>query len=73
MKAYKQAVITETITKGLSSDIEMKNSGIEFIGEIPSTWKVCRLRNIGVLQNGISKGGEFFGHGYPFVILCTVQ
>lgn len=27
----------------------------------------CRLRNIGTLQNGISKGGEFFGYGYPFV------
>ena len=67
LKAYKQAVITETITKGLGSDIEMKNSGIEFIGEIPFTWKVCRLRNIGVPQNGISKGGEFFGYGYPFV------
>lgn len=55
------------MTKGLNSTVEMKNSGIEFIGEIPSTWKACRLRNIGVPQNGISKGGEFFGHGYPFV------
>lgn len=45
----------------------MKDSGIDFIGSIPETWRICRLRNIGTLQNGISKGGEFFGHGFPFV------
>ena len=67
LKVYKQSIITETVTKGLKHDVELKGSGIEFIGEIPSAWKVCRLRNIGVPQNGISKGGEFFGHGYPFV------
>lgn len=67
LKVYKQAIITEAVTKGLNSDVEMKDSGIEFIGRIPSTWKVCRLRNIGTPQNGISKGGEFFGYGYPFV------
>lgn len=67
LKVYKQSIITEIVTKGLDSDVEMKDSGIEFIGEIPSTWKICRLRNIGVPQNGISKGGEFFGYGYPFV------
>ncbi len=67
LKIYKQSIITETVTKGLNSDVKLKDSGIEFIGGIPSTWKVCRLRNIGTPQNGISKGGEFFGHGYPFV------
>jgi len=67
LKVYKQSIITETVTKGLKLDVKLKDSGIEFIGEIPFTWKVCRLRNIGVPQNGISKGGEFFGYGYPFV------
>ncbi len=67
LKAYKQSIITETVIKGLNPNVKMKDSGIEFIGEIPYTWKVCRLRNIGMPQNGISKGGEFFGHGYPFV------
>lgn len=67
LRAYKQSIITETVTKGLRLDVKLKDSGIEFIGEIPFTWKVSRLRNIGVPQNGISKGGEFFGHGYPFV------
>lgn len=67
LKAYKLSVITEAVTKGLEPDVPMKDSGIDFIGSIPETWRICRLRNIGTLQNGISKGGEFFGHGFPFV------
>lgn len=67
LKEYKQAVITEAVTKGLDKSKAIKNSGYDFIGKIPETWNVCRLRNIGTPQNGISKGGEFFGHGFPFV------
>ena len=67
LKAYKLSVITEAVTKGVNPDVPMKDSGIDFIGSIPETWRICRLRNIGTLQNGISKGGEFFGHGFPFV------
>lgn len=66
-KKYKQAVITKTITKGINSDVTMKQSGIEYIGNIPSHWKIRRLRFLGYCQNGISKGGEAFGSGYPFV------
>ena len=67
LKAYKQSVITETVTKGLDPDVPMKDSGYEFIGSIPECWEICRLRHIGLPQNGISKGGEYFGSGYPFV------
>ncbi|MDB0602193.1 restriction endonuclease subunit S [Tenacibaculum maritimum] len=44
-----------------------KDSGIEFINEIPNEWKVTRLKDLGFLQNGVSKGKEYFGHGFPFV------
>lgn len=67
LKAYKLSLITETVTKGLNPDVKMKDSCYEFIGTVPEHWNVCRLRNIGTPQNGISKGGDFFGHGYPFV------
>ncbi len=40
LKEYKQAVITEAVTKGLNRDAEMKDSGIEWIGEIPKSWEV---------------------------------
>lgn len=67
LKEYRQSLITEVVTKGLNPDAEMKNSGFDFIGSIPAHWEVCKLRHIGQLQNGISKSGDFFGHGYPFV------
>ena len=67
LKEYKMSIITETVTRGLDLNIEQKDSGYEFIGMIPATWEVYKLRNIGIPQNGISKGGEYFGHGYPFV------
>lgn len=67
LKEYKQSVITETVTKGLNPDVPMKNSRYEYIGTIPEKWDICKLRHIGSPQNGISKGGEYFGSGYPFV------
>ena len=66
-KKLKQSVITEAVTKGIRGNRPMKDSGYDFIGTIPSEWEVCRLRSIGVPQNGISKGGEYFGQGFPFV------
>ncbi len=44
LKAFKQSAITEKVTKGLNPDVEMKNSGIEFIGDIPNHWKLVRLK-----------------------------
>lgn len=43
-KKYKQALITETVTKGLNTNVKMKDSGIEWIGEIPEHWEVSRLK-----------------------------
>ncbi|MDP3388087.1 MAG: restriction endonuclease subunit S [Eubacteriales bacterium] len=73
LKAYRLAVITETVTKGLNPDALLKDSGYKFIGSIPSTWEVLKLRYIGSCQNGISKGGEFFGTGFPFVSYSDVN
>lgn len=66
-KELKQAVIFEAVTKGLDRNVEMKDSGYDFIGCIPAKWKMCKVRHLGILQNGISIGGEAFGNGYPFV------
>lgn len=66
-KELKQAVIFEAVTKGLDRNVEMKDSGYDFIGCIPAKWQMCKVRHLGVLQNGISIGGEAFGNGYPFV------
>ena len=44
LKEYKQSVITEAVTKGLNPDVPMKDSGIEWIGEIPEHWKVKPIK-----------------------------
>ena len=42
--AYKQSVITEAVTKGLDKKAKMKNSGVEWIGDIPEEWEVCSIK-----------------------------
>lgn len=42
LEQYKRSIITEAVTKGLNPDVEMKDSGIEWIGEIPVTWDIIR-------------------------------
>lgn len=66
-KELKQSVIFEAVTKGLDKNVEMKDSGYDFIGDIPSKWEMCKVRHLGTAQNGISIGGDAFGSGYSFV------
>lgn len=55
-KAYKQSLITETVTKGLNKNVPMKDSGIEWIGEIPSHWNVKKMKYLGSLNSsGVDK------------------
>lgn len=44
LKAYKLSVITEAVTKGLNPDVPMKDSGVEWIGEIPEHWVLNKLK-----------------------------
>ena len=46
LQSYKQSVITEAVTKGLDKNVHLKDSGIEWIGEIPEHWEVKRLKNV---------------------------
>ena len=46
LEQYKRSVITEAVTKGLNPDAEMKDSGVQWIGNIPSHWKCIRGKYI---------------------------
>ena len=53
LKAYKQSVITEAVTKGLNPDVPMKDSEIEWIGEIPEHWNIDKIiRSFGLIGSG---------------------
>ena len=46
LEQYKRSVITETVTKGLNPNVEMKDSGIQWIGDMPAHWDVIRGKYI---------------------------
>ena len=46
LKAYRQSVISEAVTKGLDKNAKMKDSGVEWIGEIPEGWAIQKIKNV---------------------------
>ena len=52
LEEMKSAIISHAVTKGLNSDAKMKNSGIEWIGEIPEEWSIFRLQDLGYYRKG---------------------
>lgn len=46
LKEKRQAVISHAVTKGLNSDVPMKDSGVEWLGEVPEHWIIKRLKHI---------------------------
>ena len=57
-KKLKQAVITQAVTKGIRGDRPMKDSGIEWIGDIPAEWDVIRVKQLLKERNERSKEGK---------------
>lgn len=54
LKEYKQIVIQNAVTKGLNPNAPMKNSGVEWIGDIPEHWDVIRFRNAFRFNKGLN-------------------
>lgn len=75
-KEYKKAVITEAVTKGLDKDVKMKDSGVEWIGEIPEGWRFPKITHIldythlypiGDGDHGSIKATDYSECGIPFI------
>ena len=61
LKAYKTAVIHQAVTKGLDKNANLKDSGVQWIGQVPEHWEVCKIKNIGLFYSGlINKRGDDF-------------
>ena len=58
-KKLKQAVITQAVTKGIRGDRPMKDSGFEWIGEIPVEWRKTQLRHCAAIKSGITLGKKY--------------
>lgn len=73
LKAYKQSVITEAVTKGLNPNVPMRNSGIDWIGEIPEHWEVQPFKWIlrKPLQYGANESGVLYDDSLPRYVRIT--
>lgn len=57
LQELKQSVITHAVTKGLNPNVEMKDSGVEWIGEVPKHWEICKLKHVSSLYGRIGFRG----------------
>lgn len=71
LKRYKQSVITEAVTKGLNTNVPMKDSGVEWIGEIPSHWGIMSFCKVNWIRARLGwkglKAQEYVDYGHPFL------
>lgn len=73
LKEYKKSVITQAVTKGLDPNVEMKDSGVGWIGKLPKSWRIFRLKYLLAkpLQYGASEIGIEFTKDLPRYIRIT--
>ena len=73
LKEKRQAVISHSVTKGLDPDVPMKDSGVEWLGEVPAHWEVLRVKNAAKLESGHTPNKEhpeyWDGGSIPWVSL----
>lgn len=60
LKEYKLSIITEVVTKGLNPDVEMMESGAEFVGKIPQNWSIAKLGNLFDFIGGYAFNSEMY-------------
>lgn len=72
LEEYKKSVIREAVTRGLNPDVEMKDSGVEWIGNIPVHWKVKKIKYSATLTRGVfghrpRNDPKYYDGDYPFI------
>ena len=75
LKEYKLSVITEAVTKGLNPDVEMKDSGVEWIGEMPKHWKNKKLLSVLSMRvvDGPHESPELVDEGIPYISATAIE
>lgn len=52
LKERKQIIIQQAVTQGLNPNVPMKDSGVDWIGQIPESWMAKRIKHVALIQNG---------------------
>lgn len=70
-KEYKKAVITEAVMKGLDKGAKMKDSGVEWIGEVPEGWKIVRFKHIASIKSNLVQPDKYMK--YPQIAPDNIE
>ena len=73
LKEKRQAVISHAVTKGLNPNAPMRDSGVEWLGEVPEHWVSCRLKNYAKVVDCKHITAEFFDEGIPLASIGEVK
>ncbi|KRG71378.1 hypothetical protein ABB27_03790 [Stenotrophomonas terrae] len=76
LREKRQALITHAVTKGLDPNMQMKDSGIEWLGKVPTHWTIPKLRHIASVQTGLALGKSLSGPdviSVPYLRVANVQ
>lgn len=74
LKEQRTALINQVVTKGLDPNVEMKDSGVEWIGEIPRNWEIKKLKYWVDFSNGYAfKSEEYQDEGIPVIRIGDVK
>ena len=69
LQEKRQAVISHAVTKGLNPDAPMKNSGVEWLGEVPEHWRNFRLKALFALKHGYAFDGSQFSEEGEYALM----
>lgn len=73
LKEKRQAVISHAVTKGLNPNVQMKDSGVEWLGEVPEHWTVSKLKHFVNVIDCKHITAEFFDEGIPLASIGEVK
>lgn len=77
LKEKRQAVISHAVTKGLDPLVPMKDSGVEWLGEVPAHWDVCPLKFLANVGNGSTPNRDnpdyWADEGFPWLNSSVVN
>ncbi len=72
LQEKRAALITRAVTRGLDPDAPMKDSGVEWLGEIPTHWEMKRLKTIAEIRYGLGQPPKESSDGLPLVRATNV-
>ena len=74
LKNYKQSIITEVVTRGLNPHVQMKDSGNKWIGTIPESWKISKVKYVSSLvTDGAHVSPDYDEQGYDYISTTNID